>query len=387
MPSRAQAPQAGAVFRPADETAWGGQTLVAPRPLYLTSRSSAKLSAPVPEGASVLYGALEGTAVAQVRLADGTLRVYLDQDGDKALTEREGLTLRKGVVRWPACADDLSAVAGLGGRTAVVWACRAPNVLFWAWRGFLQGQVAVAGTPRPAFLVDGNADGKFGGKDDLLWIDLNGDWLLDPVAEQFPCTPVLRIAGELYQFSFQPEGEGGTAVTSRVERGSGRRRVAFAPEVAGRVVGVEGTFLSQADDIIRTVSPGEMLEMPAGSYALTSMTLRVSPDGKPATAWTYTFSRYLQAKDSNNFPLAVESGPSADLLLYRSLSLRVDVKEAAAPGEELPVQLIATTEMGLELNNARRAGQGEQDFPEDFATISLLDPEGKVVEEKRTGFA
>jgi hypothetical protein len=113
--------------------------------------------------------------------------------------------------------------------------------------------------------VDGNANGTFGEeKGDLLWIDRNGDGNLDPATEQFPCAPVLRIGGQMVRFAFQPKGAGGTAQYARVERGVGRRTVAFAGDLSGRIVGVEGTLLSQADDIIRAESPGQELEMPCG---------------------------------------------------------------------------------------------------------------------------
>ena len=385
---------ATATFQPADGAGWGGQTLVAPRPLYLTTKPSSgtKLASVVlPKGASILFGALdEKTALAQVRGKDGTVHVFLDKNGDHALSADEELTLRKGVVRWPACKDDLSAVVNLRGRTAVVWSCRAPNVLFWAWRGFLQGQITLDGAPRRAFLVDGNANGAFGEeKGDLLWIDRDGDNNLDPVTEQFPCAPVLRIGGQMVRFAFQPEGAGGMARYARIERGMGRRRVAFAGDLSGRIVGAEGTLLSQADDIIRAESPGQELEMPAGSYALTSLALRASRDGKPGAAWSYSFSRYLEGKDAKNFPVAVEAGneAAADLALYRNMTLGMEANEAVSAGEELKVQLSAKTEMGLELNNVRRAGQGEYQSPEDFATITLLDSEGKPVGEGHTGFA
>jgi hypothetical protein len=377
-------------FRPAAGAGWGGQTLVAPRPLYLTTKPAAKLaSVVVPKGASILFGALdEKTALAQVRFKDGTVRVFLDKNGDHALSADEGLALRKGVVRWPACKDDLSAVVNLQGRTAVVWSCRAPNILFWAWRGFLKGEVTLEGAPRPAFLVDGNANGTFGEeKGDLLWIDRNGDGNLDPATEQFPCAPVLRIGGQMVRFAFQPKGAGGTAQYARVERGVGRRTVAFAGDLSGRIVGVEGTLLSQADDIIRAESPGQELEMPAGSYALTSLALRASSDGKPGVAWSYSFSRTLEGKDTKNFPVGVEAGNGGDLALYRNMTLGMEANEAVSAGEELKVQLSAKTEMGLELNNVRRAGQGEYQSPEDFATITVLDPAGKAVGEAHTGFA
>ncbi len=375
-------------FQPVEDPGWGGQTLVAPRPLYLIARPSAKLEAAAPEGASILYGSIQGAGVAQVRLPDGTLRVYLDGNGDQRLTSGEGILLQKGVVRWPACEDDLSAVATLNGKTAVVWACRAPNVLFWAWRGFLRGEVTVEGKPRPAFLVDGNANGKYGEeKGDLIWIDRDGSGTLDPVTEQFPCAPVLRIGSELYRFSFQAADRGGSAQYSRIERGVVRRRLAFAPELAGRVVGVDGTLLSLADDIIRAESPTQELELPAGRYALTSLTLRVSPDKKPGGAWSYSFSRYLEGREARSFPLAIAPDATPELSLYRGLTLGIEAPGKIGPGEELKIQLSGRSDLGLELTNVRRAGQGEFDSPEDFALITLLDPDGKAVGEAHSGFA
>jgi hypothetical protein len=104
-------------------------------------------------------------------------------------------------------------------------------------------------------------------------------------------------------------------------------------------------------------------------------------------AWSYSFSRTLEGKDTKNFPVGVEAGNGGDLALYRNMTLGMEANEAVSAGEELKVQLSAKTEMGLELNNVRRAGQGEYQSPEDFATITLLDPEGKAVGEAHTGFA
>jgi hypothetical protein len=64
--------------------------------------------------------------------------------------------------------------------------------------GYVEGSVLIAGKRHAARRVDGNANGFFADAADRLWIDLNGDNQWDPIAEQFPFSPVLTVNGQRY---------------------------------------------------------------------------------------------------------------------------------------------------------------------------------------------
>lgn len=391
-------------FRLTDGDQWGGQTLSASRVILCSPNAptALKVMVKIPKEGQVVYGSLvvggseltESLGVVLVREGSGATRVYLDGNGDGVVSEREGATLRPNAVAWARCRGKLSAGVNVrvpfpeGGwrvwvaRTLAVWLGDAPNVLFFAFQGFLQGEVEIDGVQRAAFLADGNANGTFQDDGlDQLWIDLNGDEKLDFASEAFPVAPILRIAKQTYNFSVKPVRH--EVRLRRVEGGLGKARLAFQPRPDTSVAAVMATLVSRAGDVV-WARMGQEFEVPAGNYYVSSLTLQLTD--KTNEQWAYSFSHSVKSLAEKEFPLRVQKDGVTDVVPLSSVKLGMEVEGEKNPGGALRVSLSAKSDLGAVLTNAVRGEQSRGSY-EDFARIELLSPEGAPLATASSGFA
>lgn len=397
-------PTARFEFAAADN--WGGQPLLAPRAVTCTTQANVTLG-PLPglKNAHVYYGAIplgqkQTMALALVRSTDGQVRVYLDANRDGTITAQEGQLLQRGAVAWPACADDLSARLTVGlttasrgqgqsvARSAVVWVCQAPNVVFFAWQGFLRGKLEIDGGPRDAFLVDANSNGVFGDQGDIIWIDLDGDGQLEAASEEFAVAPLLRLGSQLYRLSITPQPS--AALTGKVGLGRwvaglGKAKIVLPSSNGAHVNDMVTTLVSELGDVTSATTLGQDVELPAGRYYVSDLMLQVA--SRAAPPWKYTFSSTADAEEDKPFPLKIARDATTEVLPLRKLTLDARVEGERRPGATLQVVLSARSDAGLGLTRAERPGAERYGDTEDYAHIVLVDPSGTVVATAQTGFS
>ena len=142
-----------------------------------------------------------------------------------------------------------------------------------AWRE----RVHLPGKDVTARRVDGNANGLFGDADDRLWLDLNRDDTWDPIAEQFPCLPVLQVAGQ--HFGLRGDALGGR-LTLEALTAEGRVRLQPAGLPKGTTIVHLEAMLAGEDGSVYCVQGADLpVAMPAGKYAVSTVVVAVQARG------------------------------------------------------------------------------------------------------------
>ena len=385
---------------------WGshGRVLVTSRPLFCAKRPAQPLKAqPEYEETQPQYtwiqvgdGAPAARAtVVLARARRGRARVYVDSDRDGSVTEQEAALLTDDAVSLPACRGKRAGLITIpmqmsaGGqtkpisRTGAVWLAGLPNIVFFAYRGFLQGKVQVGGSTRAAFVVDGNANGVFHDENaDQLWIDLDGNGKLDMFTEQFPVRSLLRIHGQVYSLAAHPDW---AQIQFRpVEGGLGKAKVTYASKAEGKAVAISMTLVSRAGDVVAARSIGKEFELPSGEYRVSSLTLQLA-DAANET-WTYSFANWSMPKGKAAYPIRVEKDKTVQIVPFRAMTLNAKIEGDCSPGETMKVSLAARTEAGLQLTSMARGSDAPFSY-EDYAQVELVSPDGGTVATTSTGFS
>ena len=136
-------------------------------------------------------------------------------------------------------------------RTVLVRWRGSSDALSIATLGYCEGFVELGGRRVKARRIDGDANGLFSDLADRVWVDANGDGAWDDLAEQFPFTPSIQIAGRRYAVRGDRLGD-----QLRLEPVLGEGRVRLQParlaqatrirEITCLIVGDDGNWFTLA---------------------------------------------------------------------------------------------------------------------------------------------
>jgi hypothetical protein len=253
--------------------------------------------------------------------------------------------------------------------------------------GFLEGVVAIAGKKHAVLRVDGNANGFFADATDRLWIDLNGDGKWDPLAEQFPFSPVLTLNGQRYGIRGDANGTRLAIEPLTSEGRIGLRLGALAKDVS--VLKLDVMLIGEDGSAFAVNTLDALTVVPAGRYAVGSVALSVQqPNASQPTH--FVFSRVgVDAKTRWH-----ELKKDKDLFLDPIGKLRFDLdiekdQRIRKPGENVRVQPQLFTEDGLLINSC---AFGDADAVSRFgnhrpSTVKLIDAMKQVLDVQSSGFA
>ncbi len=206
-----------------------------------------------------------------------------------------------------------------------------------AVRGYNQGKLPIDGEEREAVIIDANANMLLEATRDRVYVDLDGDGKLDPASERFPLTERMEF-GEI-AFSFA-----GTMAPDNVVwdlAPMGRVPVTFSiAKLSAEPGRFSATLSRKGGGVFQVTELGEELQVPAGTYIVDSLYLRVAGPG--GVTHEYSFD----GRDASKIiELAGEEPRSVELM--GELSLSVTVRGAARPGSTLSVEDTVKTATGM----------------------------------------
>jgi hypothetical protein len=253
--------------------------------------------------------------------------------------------------------------------------------------GHVEGAVAMAGKKHAVRRVDGNANGFFADAADRLWIDLNGDNEWDPLAEQFPCAPVLTLNGQRYGIRGDAAGSR-LAVEPLTAEGRIRLRLGgLAKDVSLLRLDV---MLTGEDGSAFAVSSLETpTVVPAGRYAVGSVAMSVQHGGSQLPTH-FVFSRVGVDAKTRWHDLAKDQELILDPVGKLRFALDIEKgQRVCKPGDSIRVQPQMFTADGLLINSCSLGESAETSRFDAHrqCAVKLLDGKGQPLDVQSSGFA
>lgn len=375
----------GSAFRFRDEAEVDGRPVVVFRPIDLVDEPSRPLrwDEPMPEGTRfglARVGRSPEAALAVAWDAGGrTLWIDADADGRLAPDERHALGSGEEVAVAVTIIDE-DEDGGPRDRTLLVRPGLLGGPPRWAVRGFMEGTVTIDGEPKRALLVDGDADGCFATPGvDRAWIDLDGDGRFGPATEQFPIGAPIKAGATSYTIATDPWGRS-VRLVERDPR-AGRIVLTIGGEAAtSRIDRVAAHLVNRSGELATARVIGEAVEVPVGSYRLSSFELAI--EDERGLVWTYTFSGGWE------YAIDVEADQQVEVPLIDGLELDVRAFShlAVRPGGQVDVTPRLTLASGLYLSNCTASRPGIRSPPGRSASIVLKGPDGSSLDRSVSGF-
>jgi hypothetical protein len=340
--------------------------------------------------ALVRYGTPNSTRVTVVvdERADGEFDLFVDRNRNRVI-EPKDLVAGSGNLRKTALASEVvrDDVAEHIPRQVVFRRSATSGGLSFASTGYLSGDVELAGRKVAVRRVDGDGNGFFADSRDRLWIDLDGNGVWDPFAEQFPMAPMLKINGQ--RLAVRSDAIGA--------------RLTLEPITGVGMIGLKLGVLPQGTQILElelmligedgsafTVRNGdEGVEVPVGRYAANSLSLSVQGSGEPLP-WNFVFSREASPEEQHWHAVARDALVEVDPI--GTLNLKFEFpngKGKVVPGKVLSVAPRLYTHEGLLINSCGigrddgRSGHGSGPG----ADVRLVSAGGESISSDRSGFA
>jgi hypothetical protein len=282
--------------------------------------------------------------VALAEADNGDKTLYVDGDGDGKLTSAERAEVAPESQRPP----------DFGAAGERIWLARVSRpyerllafrlspfggTINCAVRGYNRGKLPIDGERREAVMVDANANMLLEATRDRVYVDLNGDGKLDPTSERFPLTERMEF-GEL-AFAFA-----GTMAQDKVVwdlAPMGKVPVTFSiAKLSAQPGRFSATLSRKGGGVFQVTELGEELRVPAGTYIVDSLYLRVPGPG--GVTHEYSFD----GRDASKVIELVGEAPRS-VELMGELSLSVTVRGAARPGSTLSVEDTVKTATGLSM--------------------------------------
>jgi len=253
--------------------------------------------------------------------------------------------------------------------------------------GYVEGAADIAGKKHTMRRVDGNANGFFADAADRLWIDLNRDNTWDPLAEQFPCAPVLTLNNQRCGIRADAAG---ARLTIEPLTAEGRIRL--------RVAGLAKDASVQKLDVMLTGEDGSAFAVsaldtatvvPAGRYAVGSVALSVQLANHHLPIH-FVFSRVGVDATTHWHEVAKDQELTLDPVGKLRFALDIDkAQRVCKPGEILRVQPQLFTADGLLINSCW-IGDSEEVSRygnHKHCTVKLADAKDQLVDTQSSGFA
>ncbi len=335
------------------------------------------------------YGSENSTRV--VLMVDWRSRndvdLYVDRNRDRAI-EPDELVAGKGRERYFELPVEIVAdwESTHTRRDVLVRISTTGTSLAIATSGFAEGPVEVGELRTVARLVDGDANGLFTDPRDRLWLDRNRDGQWDPISEQFPLLPVLRLGDE--RFAVRADRLGSRMTLERLE-GEGTVRVNFARLAeSARITQCQVILLSDDGSAYNLVDC-EPTTLPAGRYSIGSVALQIREPNRE-TPWVWVFSSTGSHDERRWYTLPPDGALTLDPLGRFSFTLNVSSRdEGRRPGQAITVTPRLTTETGLLLNSSS-IGVPEDTYQmtqDNMATLRLIDSHDKELSASQSGFS
>jgi hypothetical protein len=348
------------------------------RPLQLTFPADAETRYGL-----LLVGSQLDTALAvvwQPQAADGPL-LWVDADGDGRLAADERHVLTRNQLEITAAISvqvnqDLRRLR----RTLLVRRSTLGDGLRYAVRGFAHGTLRLGGTPYPAMLTDGNADGCFHtAGTDRLWIDLNRDGHFDGFTEQFVLGSLIPVGGRAYTVRATPTAAEVWAAPRAATRGAVRLTLTGAE---GRpVTDFAAELVSEHGELVPVRGIGQPVTVPTGRYRVAAAQFQLTDSA--GRAWSYRLG------GSGPYNLVVRRDQETVVDLAEGAALSVDVPAppgGVPPGRELAVTPHLRTPLGLYLADCTVKEADAVQATPCKAEIRLLGPDGVVADRSHSGF-
>jgi hypothetical protein len=363
-------------------------------PTPLTGERPDDLSMAVPDRgarrryAQFRYGSPDSARVAVVldEIGPGAFDLYVDRNRDRRIEPGE-LVPGTGVIRRVTLPVEIvqKGTVQHSPRSLLLRRGVTGKTLGLATLGYLEGEAGLDGRRVKVRRVDGDSNGLFADLRDRLWIDRNGDGQWDPIAEQFPHLPVLRL-GE-GRFAVRADAVGNRLAFEPVV-GVGRLKL-HLPSLAktARVRHLQVMMMGEDGSAFTLQGGDEPATLPVGRYAPGSVALSVL-DGTAPEPWNFVFSRSGGDAPRRWYEVRADREVTVDPLGQLRFELHLPAG-GARPGQELSVSPRLFTADGL-LINSSACGDVEPFASSDkhnCATVQLVSSAGIVLGSAQSGFA
>jgi hypothetical protein len=259
--------------------------------------------------------------------------------------------------------------------------------LSFASTGYLEGQVELAGRKLAVRRVDGDGNGFFADSRDRLWIDLDGDSVWDPFAEQFPMAPMLKIIGQ--RLAVRSDAIG-ARLTLEPITGVGTIGLKLGALPQGtQVLELELMLIGEDGSAFTVRGTDDGVEVPVGRYAANALSLSLQRSGEPLP-WNFVFSRDGEPAERHWHTVTQDAQVDVDPIGTLNLTFEFpNGKRTIAPGKVLSVAPRLYTHEGLLINSCGigrddgRSGHGSGPGAE----VRLMTAGGDSISSERSGFA
>ncbi len=340
-----------------------------------------------PRYAQLTYGTVGSTRVALVvdRRSPTDVELYVDADRNRVIEPHDRVQGSGRVWQLPL---DVAVAEGektnLTERSVVFRLSRLGHTLQYAAQGYLEGTLQLGDHTRRVRRVDGDGNGLFADTQDLIWIDSNGDGEWDPLGEQYPFVPILRL-DQRYAVRGDPLGE---HFSLDLLEGSGTVRIELASEeLAERLIAVEVTLAGRDGSVVGLREHQKEVELPVGEYRVSTLTLSLKDpgDGRP---WSYVFSEDYGSESHTWYEVAKGSCLTLDPIGRVTLETGTPDPVFCSSGAELLVQPRILVGDGLLAQSVYRGEQGSPNTSDTCqANICLLSPGGAILATSESGFS
>jgi hypothetical protein len=336
--------------------------------------------------AQLRYGAPNSTRVAIVvdELADGGFDVYVDQDRNRQI-DADDLVAGSGAVRRVSIAAQFVAKDAVTGLPRMIALRRSSlgKSIGVATLGYLEGEAELNGKRVMVRRVDGDGNGVFADLRDRLWIDRDGDGRFDPITEQLPYLPVLRL--DERRFAVRADAVGQRLSFEEIV-GTGRIKL-HLPSLAAtaRLQDLQVMLVGEDGAALTLQQSSQPHLLPVGRYALATVSLSVV-DAAGGEPWNFVFSRSGADAPRRWYEIGRDQEVSVDPIG----SMRFDARLTGAvqPGRDVQVTPVLYSGDGLLLNSSTRGDADNRGVSENYNCATLrLSASGAVVDTQQSGFA
>jgi hypothetical protein len=253
--------------------------------------------------------------------------------------------------------------------------------------GYVEGAADIAGKKHAVRRVDGNANGFFADAADRLWIDLNRDNAWDPLAEQFPCSPVLTLNNQRCGIRADAAG---ARLTIEPLTAEGRIRLRLAGLAKDASVQKLDVMLTGEDGSAFAVSALDTATVvPTGRYAVGSVALSVQLASHHLPIH-FVFSRVGVDAKTRWHEVTKDQDLTLDPVGKLRFALDIDkAHRVCKPGEALRVQPQLFTADGLLINSCW-IGDSEEVSRygnHKHCTVKVADAKDQLIDTQSSGFA
>ncbi len=338
--------------------------------------------------AQIRYGSDDSRRIVVVvdEVSRDDFDLYVDANRDRRIEAKDKLAGAGKERTAPLAAEIVRGFEYLQHPRRVRWRLGATRKsISLATLGYVEGVLAIAGKKHAVRRVDGNANGFFADSADRLWIDLNRDNQWDPLAEQFPFSPVLTLNDQRYSVRADALGSR-LAIEPLTSAGRIQLRLAGLAKSAS-VVKLEVTLTGEDGSAFAVTALDTPTVFPAGRYALGSVALSVQPaDANQPTH--FVFSRIVVDAGTRWHVLEKDKELILDPVGKLRFNLDVEKKQRVCkPGDTIRVQPELFTADGLLINSCSLGEESSRYGNHRHCTVKLHDSKNQLLDEQTCGFA